>query len=305
MNKFLQNVWFEKYRPQTLSDIVLDEKILTRFQEFKRKGDIGNLLFIGQPGLGKTSLAKIVVSDVLDCQYRYINASDENGIDTIRTKVNDFVSIKSFDGKLKVVILDEADGLTKSGQDALRNLMESRLDNARFILTANYGHKISDAIKSRCQSFDLTYDKKSYVKRIVHILNSENIAYKADKVVELCKIYYPDFRKCINELQQNTIDNTLDLSFDPILGFVAELLNKLPLDIEDIRKYYLNNESRFNGDYENLLVGIYDCFCDKSIDQVKKMEAILIVADALKTHSMVSNPEINFYATLIKLKKLF
>lgn len=288
----------------TLDDVVLDENILKIFQEYKRKGDIGNLLFIGNAGIGKTSLAKIVAKDILKCQYEYINASDENGIDTIRTKVSRFAELKSFDGNVKILILDESDGLSKSGQDALRNLMESRLDNVRFILTANYGHKISEPIKSRCQSFDIKYSKKDYVKRIFHILNSEEIEYDQKQVINVCVSHFPDFRSCINDLQKSVIDKKLEYSTTSISGFVGELFDVFSTNIENIRQFYLNNENRFNNDYEYLLNGMYDYICNKSLDQMVKMEAILIVAETLKDHVIVTNPEINFYSAIIKLKKI-
>jgi len=150
------NLWIEKYRPKTLDDIILSDDTRNFILSCKDKKEIPNLLFSGIQGIGKTSLAKIIVNDILACQYLYINASDENGIDTIRNKVVGFSKTKSLDGNLKVIILDEVDGISLEAQKALRNTMEEYSFNTRFILTGNYKHKIINALISRCQELNLT-----------------------------------------------------------------------------------------------------------------------------------------------------
>ena len=133
------NLWVEKYRPKTIDEMVLSGENRAYFNTLK--DEVPNLLFVGTPGIGKTTIAKIIVQDILKCQYLYINASDENGIDTIRSKVCGFSQTKSLDGSIKIVILDEADGITIDGQRALRNTMEEYSSFTRFILTANYKHR--------------------------------------------------------------------------------------------------------------------------------------------------------------------
>ena len=170
-----QNLFVEKYRPKTLVDIVLTNEERLYFESLKSKEEIPNLLFAGNPGTGKTTLGKIIANDILDCQYLYINASDENGIDTIRSKVIGFASTKSLDGKLKLVLFDECDALTLDSQKALRNVIEEYSENTRFIFTCNYLFKIIPALQSRCQIFNLAPPLDGVLNRVVSILKNEGI----------------------------------------------------------------------------------------------------------------------------------
>ena len=224
------NLYVEKYRPQTLSDLVLSDGNRKYFESIT--DEIPNLLFVGTPGLGKTTLARILVNNVLDCQYLYINASDENGIDTIRSKVVGFSQTKSLDGKHKVVILDEADGITIDGQRALRNTMEEYSSMTRFILTANYKHKIIPAIQSRTQFFDLAPPFDDVVKRVVDIVKEEGIKVeKDDKVnlVGLIKQGYPDIRKILNSIQKANINGkfTIDHKVGSLCIFSSKYKHKV------------------------------------------------------------------------------
>jgi len=206
------NLWVEKYRPKTLNDLVLSESNRKYFESIT--DEIPNLLFVGTPGLGKTTLARILVEDVLKCQYLYINASDENGIDTIRSKVVGFSQTRSLDGKVKIVILDESDGITLDGQRALRNTMEEYSNNTRFILTANYKHKIIPAIQSRTQFFDLNPPFDDVVKRIVDIVKQQGIKIEDDQkanFVNVIKQNYPDIRKIINAIQKASIKGVFNI----------------------------------------------------------------------------------------------
>ena len=299
-------IWVEKYRPNKLDDVILDEASLRVVSQFE--DEIPNLLFVGNPGTGKTTLARIIVNDILKCNYLYINASDESGIDTIRHNITNFAQTKSFDGKVKVVILDEADGLTGQAQAALRNTMESFAKYCRFILTANYKHKIIPALQSRCQSLDLKPVIDQAVKRCYNILKTEKVNISDDqkkKFVQLVKRFFPDLRKTINEIQKAVIDSELCISNT---GTDNELLDKVyqgvVTDTIKLRKYLIENEDRFQGDYDTLLGSFLDHIYQKQIDDMKKKEMIAIIADHLYKSAFVVDKEINAFACFISLEQV-
>ena len=298
-------IWVEKYRPNKLADVILDEASLRVVSQFEE--EIPNLLFVGNPGTGKTTLARIIVNDILKCNYLYINASDESGIDTIRHNITNFAQTKSFDGKVKVIILDEADGLTGQAQAALRNTMESFAKYCRFILTANYKHKIIPALQSRCQSLDLKPVIDQAVKRCYNILKTEGVNISDEqkkKFVQLVKRFFPDLRKTINEIQKAVIDSELCISNT---GTDNELLDKVyqgvVTDTIKLRKYLIENEDRFQGDYDTLLGTFLDHIYLKQIDDMKKKEMIAIIADHLYKSAFVVDKEINAFACFINLEK--
>lgn len=299
-------IWVEKYRPNKLDDVILDEASLRVVSQFE--DEIPNLLFVGNPGTGKTTLARIIVNDILKCNYLYINASDESGIDTIRHNITNFAQTKSFDGKVKVVILDEADGLTGQAQAALRNTMESFAKYCRFILTANYKHKIIPALQSRCQSLDLKPVIDQAVKRCYNILKTEKVNISDEqkkKFVQLVKRFFPDLRKTINEIQKAVIDSELCISNT---GTDNELLDKVyqgvVTDTIKLRKYLIENEDRFQGDYDTLLGSLLDHIYVKQIDDMKKKEMIAIIADHLYKSAFVVDKEINAFACFISLERV-
>ena len=301
------NLYVEKYRPQTLSDLVLSDSNRKYFHSIT--DEIPNLLFVGTPGLGKTTLARILVNDVLECQYLYINASDENGIDTIRSKVVGFSQTKSLDGKHKVVILDEADGITIDGQRALRNTMEEYSSMTRFILTANYKHKIIPAIQSRTQFFDLTPPFDDVVKRIVDIVKQEGIKIEADQkpnFVNLIKQNYPDIRKVLNSIQKATIDGkfAVETSLDnnDIVNKIHEFVTGK--NVLKLRKYLIDNENEFQGDYHNLMKLYLNYVYNSSLDGNKKRQYIVTISDHMLNDVWVLDKEINAFACWVKLEKI-
>jgi replication factor C small subunit len=303
-----ENLWVEKYRPQTLDEMVLSDKNKSVFDKFKQQEGIPNLLFAGPAGIGKTSLAKILCNSVLQCQYLYINASDENGIDTIRSKVTNFSRTKSFDGKIKCIILDETDGLTVDAQRALRNTMEEHSAITRFILTANYNHRVIPPLQSRCQSFDLTPPVDRCVDRVMHILSIENVKLAdEDKLHKFVKTCYPDLRKCINEIQKNIIDGELQLdNLIKVKDAFVEALYKITTQGLSLkaRKKVIENEHVFGGDYTELLRAMFNYIHDEhTIDDVTKAEQLVMVSEHMYRAAFVMDPEINFYTCLLNLAK--
>lgn len=302
-----KNIWTERYRPLKLNDLILSDRTREIVQGYE--SEIPNLLFVGTPGTGKTTLARIIVHDILKCDFLYINASDESGIDTIRHKVTNFSQTKSFDGKVKVVILDECDGLTAQAQAALRNTMESFAKYTRFILTANHKHKIIPALQSRCQSLDIKPTIEDAVKRCYNILKLEGIEVddlQKKKFVELVKANFPDLRKTINEIQKNCINSVLcitNISVDTELldNIFNGIKNK---DTMSLRKYLIENEDRFYNDYDSLLRSFLNYIYTASVADNKKKEMIAVIADHLWKAAFILDHEINFFACTIQLEKL-
>ncbi len=297
-------IWVEKYRPAKLDDLILDEGSLRVVSQFK--DEIPNLLFVGSPGTGKTTLARIIVNDILGCNFLYINASDESGIDTIRHNITNFAQTKSFDGGVKVVVLDEADGLTSQAQAALRNTMETYAKYCRFILTANYKHKIIPALQSRCQSIDLKPEIKQAAKRCFNILKQENVKVSDEQKVkfgQLVKRTFPDLRKTINELQKSVVDGELLIdsngSDSELLKAVTEGLKK---DSLQVRKLLIESEDRFQGDYDTLLANLLDYLYEQPIDEFKKKQMITVIADHLYRSAFVVDKEINAFACIVALE---
>ena len=299
------NLWVEKYRPKSLADLVVSSKNKLSIESFKEKQEIPNLLFLGTPGLGKTTLAKIIVNDILNCQYLYINASDENGIDTIRNKVTCFAQTKSLDGKIKVIILDETDGLSFDAQRALRNTIEEYAKITRFILTANYKYKVIPALQSRCQSFDLTPPIEGVVRRCADILKAEKIEIdpaQKSKLLEFVKSNYPDLRKCINELQKSSSSGSLQLNdadHNNIIELIITAISEK--NINNLRKALIENEAHFNADYVSLLRNMFN-YIDKNVsDGNSKKFCLLTIAEFLYRSAFVVDQEINCYSCLITL----
>jgi replication factor C small subunit len=308
MGHIFDSLWVEKYRPQTLTDIVLSEDNRRILEDVIKKNEIPNFLFIGNPGIGKTSLAKIIVKDALSCQYLYINASDENGIDTIRSKVTNFSKTRSLDGHTKIIILDEVDGLTMDAQRALRNTMEEYSAFTRFILTANYNHRVIPAVQSRCQSFNLVPPLNDYFTRVDDILKDESIVVSGEQdkqVREVVRSLYPDLRKAINFIQKCCTSGKFILTKFDGGEFAKQIITLVQKGAAlKLRKVIIENEEKFNSDYQNLLRGIFNEVesLDRLDDSTKK-EWLLIIAEHLYRSAFVADQEINFFSCLIGLSK--
>lgn len=297
-----QNLFVEKYRPHKLEDIVLTPEERLYFESLKSKEEIPNLLFAGNPGTGKTTLSKIIATDILDCQYLYINASDENGIDTIRSKVIGFASTKSLDGKLKLVLFDECDALTLDSQKALRNVIEEYSENTRFIFTCNYLFKIIPALQSRCQIFNLTPPLDGVLNRVVSILKNEGITVpdtEKQKLVELVRSGYPDLRRIINDIQKFSFTGTLMVKENQAKGIANKVVEKIrgKVSPHELRKYVIEREQEFSGDYLQLLKEMFEVLFETDTNA----NSLLVVSEGMYKDAIVIDKEINWFSTCLKL----
>jgi len=297
-----QNLFVEKYRPKTLADIVLTNEERLYFESLKSKEEIPNLLFAGNPGTGKTTLSKIIANDILDCQYLYINASDENGIDTIRSKVIGFASTKSIDGKLKLVLFDECDALTLDSQKALRNVIEEYSENTRFIFTCNYLFKIIPALQSRCQIFNLTPPLDGVLNRVVSILKNEGITVpdtEKQRLVELVRSGYPDLRRIINDIQKFSFTGTLVIKDNQAKGIASKVVEKIKgkASPQELRKYVIEREQEFSGDYLQLLREMFEVLFETDTNA----NSLLVVSEGMYKDAIVIDKEINWFSTCLKL----
>lgn len=321
-NLSIPNIWTEKYRPKTLDEILLSDDIKNYFLKIKeKKAELQNLIFYGTAGCGKSSLANIIVKDVLNCEYILINASEENGIDVIRNKILNFIQTKSFNESYKVVILEEAESLSYSSsggrtgsQNALKQMMEEYLSNARFIFTTNNISGLIEPIISRCIGFNITLTFEQCLKRCIEILRSEKIKVSIndkEKIINLVKKYVPDLRKILNTLQYLSLSG--ELKFDNTCEydiFLKELFNKIhnEKNLFNIRNFVIQNEKLFKYDYYNLIRNLFNLFYDwvtslnYEENEVKIKKISLIFAESLKDSQYVIDKEINFFATIIKLK---
>jgi replication factor C small subunit len=249
----------EKYRSKDLNSYVGNEHIKKTIEQYLGQNDIQNLIFYGPAGTGKTTLAKLIVNN-LDCDYLYINASDERGIETIRDKVSGFASTASFK-PLKVVILDEADFLTIQAQASLRNVIETFSRTTRFIMTCNYVERIIDPLQSRCQVLKvIPPSKKEVAVHLASVMATEGTAYEMEDLKTIVNQYYPDLRKCLNTIQLSTqnqklvIDKSVLVSSNYMTSILKELSNAKP-KWREIRQIIANANV---SDFEELYRYLYD-----------------------------------------------
>jgi DNA polymerase III delta prime subunit len=289
----------EKYRPSCLDDIILSDQLKDKFKEYIDQKYIPHLLFNGQPGIGKTTLAKILAKSITE-DYLFMCASDHNSVEDIRGKVKGFCATMSF-SKYKIVILDECDAISLNGQMMLRNIMEEFHETCRFILTCNLGEKVHDAVKSRCQSFDLQApDMKSVAVRCLEILNKENIKCEnKEDIKSLVKRFYPDIRKVINNLQKMTLNGEFKYIESKSLEDQDILIESLKSgDLKRITKELLGPGC----DYVTLYRILFDRA--EEISSTNKIEIMLIAGDHHKFHGLVIDPQLHFKTCLLNIAKL-
>ena len=304
----MKELWVEKYRPSTVDGYVFrDDHQRNQINTWIRDKSIPHLLLSGSAGIGKTTLAKILIHEIgiEDYDVLEINASRTNSVDDVRDKITNFVQMIPF-GPFKVVLLDEADYLSPNAQAALRGVMEEYHATARFILTCNYPNRNIPAIHSRCQSFHVERtDMEQFISRVEKILTKENITFDLESLANYVSVTYPDLRKCINMVQQNINEGVLqapnkgdagaaDWKFDMVqlfnAGKITEarkmLCGKLRAEeMEEVYRWLYDNLNIFGSD-----------------DNQDK--AIIIIKSGLVDHTVCADPEINLAATLVRLSKL-
>ena len=295
-------LWVEKYRPSSLDTYIGNDHLKSKVSVYIESGDLPHLLFFGKAGTGKTTLAKLLVNNI-ECDYLYINASDENSVDTVRNKVRQFASTVGFKD-LKIIILDECDYITPNAQAALRNLMETFSKHCRFILTCNYVERIIDPIQSRCQLFEIIPPSKTEVaQRLNQVLEEEEINYELQDLKILIDSNYPDIRRTINSAQRNIVNLQLKLDTNSIIqnDYKLKLLEILKIQdkinaFKNIRQLVADSQIR---DFADLFRLLYD-----EVDSYGKghvAECILVIAKYELSDSQVVDKEINAMAMLIEL----
>jgi replication factor C small subunit len=305
----MKELWVEKYRPRTLSDYVFrDNAQRQQVESWVRDGAIPHLLFSGAPGVGKTTLAKILINELKIDAYDVleINASRENGVDAIRDKITGFVQTMPF-GEFKVVLLDEADFITPNGQAVLRGVMETYHASARFILTCNYPNKVIPALHSRCQGFHIDrVDITEFTARIAIVLSTQGVEFDLDTLDTYVKATYPDMRKCLNMCQMNSVDGQLTAPNGDEGGVRDWRANVVQLfkqgKIREAR--VLLCQSARPEEMEDVFRWMYDNLDLWSKDIHKQDQAIVIIRQGLVNNSFIADAEINLSATLIELAQI-
>ena len=305
----MKELWVEKYRPRDIDGYVFrDEAQRDQVKQWIKEASIPHLLFSGAAGIGKTTLAKILINalgvdpyDVLE-----INASRENNVDNVRNNITSFVSTMPF-GTFKIVLLDEADFLSPNAQAALRGVMEEYSQTARFILTCNYPHKIIPALHSRCQGFHIEkVDHTEFTARAATVLVTEGVEFDIDTLDSYVKATYPDLRKCLNLLQMNSVEGKLKSPSESNAGTADYKLAMVDLfkagKIREARTL-LCSQARPE-EMEEIFRWMYDNLELFAKTEEQKDDAIIAIRKGAANASLVADQEINLSATFTELMQI-
>ena len=297
------SLWVEKYRPNKLDDYVGNEHLKTKVAGYIETGDVPHLLLYGKAGTGKTTLAKLIVKSI-DCDYMIINASDENGVDTLREKIKNFASSMGFK-PYKIMILDEADYLTGPGQAILRNLMETFSGHCRFILTCNYVEKIIEPVQSRCQTFQIIPPtKKDVAVQVSKILKNEEIEFDVKDLVPIIDAAYPDIRKILNTCQLNSNKGKLMVDVQNLLDndYKAKIVEILSSKDDKRNKYMKLRQTIIDSkvtDFTDLYTTLYNKVEEYGGENTSNV--ILLLGDGVNKSATAIDKEISAAATLIQI----
>ena len=305
----MKQLWVEQYRPKDVDGYVFrDEAQREQVKQWIKEGTIPHLLFSGAAGIGKTTLAKILINALNIDEYDVleINASRTNSVDDVRDKITNFVSTMPF-GQFKIVLLDEADYLSPNAQAALRGVMEEYAQTARFIMTCNYPHKIIPALHSRCQGFHIEkVDHTEFTARAATVLVTEGVEFDIDTLDSYVKATYPDLRKCLNLLQMNTVDLKLKRPSETGTGTADYKLAMVDLfkagKIREARTL-LAAQARPE-EMDEIFRWMYDNLDMWSKTPEGQDEAILVIRKGLVNHVSCADSEINLSATLVELSQI-
>ena len=303
----MKELWTEKYRPSSIGTYVFrDEGQRQQVSGWVKEGALPHLLFSGAPGVGKTTLAKVLLLEleVDDMDILEINASNENNVDTIRNKITNFSSTMPF-GDIKYVLLDEADYITPNGQAALRGVMEMYHTSCRFILTCNYPQRIIPALHSRCQGFHIEkLDINEFTARIAQIGLDEGVQLDLETLDTYVQASYPDLRKCINLVQQNVVDNVLQRPQDGDQAQSDWMLNAIEMfkggDYKGARTL-ICSQARPE-EYDDIFKFMYRNLDLWGTTEQQQDQAIVLIRNGMAKSSLCADPEINLAATLIELQ---
>jgi len=305
----MKQLWTEKYRPDNVDGYVFrDGAQKEQVAQWIKEKTIPHLLFSGAPGVGKTTLAKILIKQLGIDEYDVleINASRENSVDTIRDKISGFVETMPF-GDFKIVLLDEADYISPNGQAALRGVMETYAQTARFMLTCNYPNRVIPALHSRCQGFHIEkIDQNEFTARMAKVMLDEEVKFELDILDTYVKATYPDLRKCLNICQMNSNDGTLSKPHGDEGGSQEYKLEVVTLfkagKIKEARQMLCKNARP--EEMEEMFRWMYDNIDLWGTTEEQRDAAIIVIRNGLVNHAMVADPEINLSATLCELTQL-